>query len=45
VVASNGELTGYSAPGGLIAKRAMLQKEGVIFDKNKVDLLKSRWIR
>lgn len=31
VVASNGELCGYSAPGGLAAKRKLLLADGVAF--------------
>ncbi len=31
VVAANGHLTGFSAPGGLAAKRQLLISEGVIF--------------
>ncbi|MDP3772322.1 MAG: MGMT family protein [bacterium] len=31
VVASNGALTGYSAPGGLITKRQLLASDGVQF--------------
>ena len=32
VVSSRGELTGYSAPGGLARKRELLEREGIIFD-------------
>ena len=32
VVSSRGELTGYSAPGGLIRKRELLESDGVTFD-------------
>ncbi len=42
VVASDGQLTGY-AFGGINAKKALLQKEGVIFAHNKVDLAASEW--
>jgi methylated-DNA-[protein]-cysteine S-methyltransferase len=31
VVAGNGRLTGYSAPGGLMVKKLLLQMEGVEF--------------
>ena len=43
VVAADGRLTGYSGKGGLATKKKMLTKEGVIFKKIKVDLLKSQW--
>lgn len=43
VVASDGSLTGFSAPGGIQKKKAMLRKEGVQFIKGNVDLLKSLW--
>jgi len=29
VVASNGKLTGYSAPGGLVTKTKLLKKDGI----------------
>ena len=32
VVSSRGELTGYSAPGGLACKRELLERDGVTFD-------------
>lgn len=37
VVSSSGELCGYSAKGGLIKKRALLEKDGVRFTGNKVN--------
>jgi O-6-methylguanine DNA methyltransferase len=43
VVASNGELTGYSGVGGVVQKKKMLLKEGVYFKKDKVDLFFSQW--
>lgn len=44
VVASDGSLTGYSAPGGIITKRKQLEDDGVHFKNNgKVDLALSRW--
>lgn len=43
VVASNGQLTGYSAGEGLKTKKVMLLKEGVIFKGDKVDLSQSLW--
>jgi len=43
VVASDGSLTGYSAGNGISTKQKMLQQEGVVFLKNKVDLHKSQW--
>jgi len=36
VVASNGELTGYSAPGGLKTKEKLLRKDGIILEKSRV---------
>lgn len=44
VVASDGKLTGFSAPGGIVKKKSMLIHEGVMFKKEKVDLFLSRWI-
>lgn len=43
VVASNGSLTGYSAGDGLVTKKAMLIREGVIFKGSRVDLKQSQW--
>lgn len=43
VVSSDGSLNGYSGEGGLIKKRQMLEKEGVVFKNNKVDLTISKW--
>jgi O-6-methylguanine DNA methyltransferase len=43
VVASDGRLTGYSAGQGVSTKRQMLEKEGVLFVGDKVDLLSSQW--
>lgn len=45
VVASDGSLTGYSGKGGIAGKRKMLDKEGVRFHKDKVDLIVSKWNR
>ena len=45
VVASDGNLTGYSVKGGIAQKKKMLIKEGVIFKNNKVNLSISRWER
>lgn len=42
VVSSSGELTGYSA-GGVVVKKEMLLKEGVVFNGDRVDLAKSQW--
>jgi len=36
VVASDGRLCGYSAPGGLKTKQKLLRKEGIRFLKGKV---------
>lgn len=43
VVASNGELTGYSGRGGILAKKKMLLSEGVKFTGSSVDLTSSIW--
>jgi methylated-DNA-protein-cysteine methyltransferase-like protein len=43
VVASNGKLTGY-AFGGVNKKKEILEKEGVLFIGDKVDLRTSQWI-
>ena len=43
VVASNGELTGYSYGKGVTTKMAMLKKEGVQFINGRVDLSKSKF--
>ncbi len=43
VVAANGALTGYSFGRGIATKRKILEKEGVAFKGQKVDLLKSQW--
>ncbi len=43
VVAFDGKLAGYSMGKGVITKRAMLEKEGVLFVGTKVDLTKSQW--
>jgi O6-methylguanine-DNA--protein-cysteine methyltransferase len=43
VVASSGQLTGYSAGKGIATKKEMLLKEGVSFINDKVDLSTSQW--
>ncbi len=43
IVASDGRLTGYSAEGGVIKKRKMLEDEGVAFTGDRVDLSRSLW--
>lgn len=43
VVASDGSLAGYSAPGGIAKKKKILTTEGIIFENNKVDLFAYRW--
>jgi O-6-methylguanine DNA methyltransferase len=43
VVASDGSLTGYSAGNGIPTKKKMLIEEGVCFERNKVNLLRSLW--
>lgn len=42
VVAANGKLTGY-AFGGILKKKELLEKEGVCFKGDSVDLSLSRW--
>ncbi len=37
VVSVAGELTGYSAPGGIKAKRGLLERDGIGFVRGKVD--------
>ena len=37
VVASNGELRGYSGRGGLVTKKMLLEKDGIRVVKGKVD--------
>jgi O-6-methylguanine DNA methyltransferase len=43
VVGSTGALTGYAYGDGLATKKKMLQKEGVVFKGDKVDLNESQW--
>lgn len=43
VVASDGNLTGYSGKEGITGKKKMLILEGVFFKENKVDLPRSQW--
>ena len=43
VVASNGNLTGYSAGNGISTKKKMLIEEGVRFKGDRVDLTSSKW--
>ena len=43
VVAKDGNLTGYSAEGGVLAKRKMLLAEGVSFKEDRVNLALSVW--
>jgi len=43
VVALDGSLTGYSGRGGIVTKRKLLEKEGVVFKGSKTDLSKSLW--
>ena len=45
VVSVTGNLTGYSAGNGILTKKEMLQKEGVYFKGDIVDLSRSRWER
>lgn len=37
VVASNGELRGYSGTGGLVTKKKLLEKDGIAVINGKVD--------
>jgi O-6-methylguanine DNA methyltransferase len=43
VVASNGKLTGYAFGNGISTKKELLQKEGVQFINDTVDLSASQW--
>ncbi|CAN5736590.1 hypothetical protein BH11PAT2_BH11PAT2_00020 [soil metagenome] len=43
VVGSTGALTGYAYGNGISTKKERLQKEGVQFSGEKVNLLKSKW--
>ncbi len=43
VVSGTGELTGYSLSGGISRKKKMLIDEGVIFNKDRVDLRLCLW--
>lgn len=43
VVASNGQLTGYSLKEGIKTKKEMLTEEGVFFIADRVDLSRSQW--
>lgn len=44
VVSASGLLTGYSATGGIVTKKAMLIKEGIVFKGDRVNLTKSLWL-
>src|SRR6266404_8395277 len=44
VVASDGNLTGYSAGEGIATKKEKLLQDGVIFEGKNVDLQKSQWL-
>ncbi|MDB5245220.1 MAG: hypothetical protein JWN90_325 [Parcubacteria group bacterium] len=43
VVGSTGALTGYAYGNGTTTKKQMLQKEGVVFKGEKIDLSESKW--
>jgi O-6-methylguanine DNA methyltransferase len=43
VVASSGALTGYSFGRGVITKKKLLQREGVLFSGERVSLVVSQW--
>lgn len=45
VVSVDGKLTGYSLGEGVRTKKMMLVDEGVRFDKDKVDLEESLWLK
>jgi len=45
VVGADGSLVGYSGQGGIATKRKLLEKEGVAFVGQKVDLSRSGWIK
>lgn len=45
VVATNGALTGFSAEGGVVKKKAMLIEEGVKFIGDRVDASCFFWIK
>jgi methylated-DNA-[protein]-cysteine S-methyltransferase len=43
VVGAGGRLTGYAYGNGVATKKSMLEKEGVVFRKDSVDLTVSGW--
>jgi O-6-methylguanine DNA methyltransferase len=43
VVASDGNITGYSGVGGIVQKKKMLLDEGVCFINDRVNLSLSQW--
>ena len=43
VISKDGNLTGYSLGLGVTTKRQLLEKEGVSFKGEKVDMKKSQW--
>lgn len=43
VVGSTGALTGYAYGSGTLTKKQLLEKEGVRFSGEKVDLVASQW--
>lgn len=43
VVASDGKLTGYAFGAGVMTKKELLEKEGVLFTGERVDLSVSLW--
>lgn len=43
VIGSSGALTGYAYGDGVQSKRLMLEREGVTFSGERVDLAASRW--
>ncbi|MEO6536561.1 MAG: MGMT family protein [Candidatus Paceibacterota bacterium] len=44
VVGSTGALTGYAYGNGISTKKERLQKEGVVFKGEKVNLVESKWV-
>lgn len=45
VIASDGNLAGYSGVGGIVRKKKMLLDEGVCFKNNRVNLSLSQWMK
>lgn len=43
VVGATGALTGYAYGNGIATKKQLLQKEGVAFSGERIDLARSQW--